>query len=699
MSTLGLVAVILAAVVVALFVTLAVVTRRRHADDAKGEQPRTVADLVRLRAEAAEHSRGAAASPAPAVARAAADPVDEPAPAPEPERVPPSEQPTARVATAVVSAAARKAPPAAAEPVVEPAVRPAAPTPAPDASRRAESSRLGDTPWARAARVAAGESAFWAPDGESAESEEAAQPSPPVWTPPSRGVPTRTAPTRTAPTRTVPTRTLPAPAAQVPAPDVPAPQVPAPQVTAAPTPPPATPPPAPAVHDAVWTAPEAVVSPAATPAEAPGPPAVRQELPAPRPLVVVPPTAEPAPEVADDQPVAAEPVAAASPGPVEALQQAPEAAAPRPLSVVPPPVAAPPVERPVPPRPLAVVPPLPAEPAGEEASDGPDPEGPGSSEDTVGVSSPAPEPLRFGLPHPGGGQPEAAHPGTPLTPPVPPRPQAVQPATPPPLGPVDVVAPPPPALADGPVLAGVRAGRPRRSAAETAAEQAAADLALLRTFGFGETGDPSEDEPLVALAAVEEPRPEDTIDGAAQPVRVQVVGRDGKGIGDAAIALLDDRGRETATGVADATGCGTLRAPHPGSYVIVSTAPDHQPGAVAITVDAQPSDAEILLARSAALTGTIYGEDGPIAGAALTLVQDGEIVDSVASGPDGVYRISDLAAGEYGLSVTAEDCEPVAVLIDVPDETELQHDVDLEPAGIPSGPLTDGADDLVIGHH
>ncbi len=235
--------------------------------------------------------------------------------------------------------------------------------------------------------------------------------------------------------------------------------------------------------------------------------------------------------------------------------------------------------------------------------------------------------------------------------------------------------------------------RPRRSPAEAAAEQAAADLALLRTFGCVMPGT-AEDEPsTVALegvccaAATAETR-----DGDAQPVAFRVVGRDGAGVPGAGVTLLDDRGREAAGSVADAGGGGTVLAPRPGSYVLVSSAAGHQPGAVAITVAGEPVSADLLLARSASLSGTVHGEDGPVVGARLTLVQDGEIVDTAQSGPGGGYRMADLAAGEYGLSVTASECEPAAVLVDVPDETDARHDVELDPAG-----LKRPADDMMIG--
>ncbi len=237
------------------------------------------------------------------------------------------------------------------------------------------------------------------------------------------------------------------------------------------------------------------------------------------------------------------------------------------------------------------------------------------------------------------------------------------------------------------------AARTRLSAAEAAAEQAAADLALLRTFGCAPPAGPDDEPSTVSLegACCVAAAPE-AADGAAQPVAFRVVGRDGDGVPAAGVTLLDDHGKEVAGAVADAGGRGTVLAPRPGSYVLVSAAADHQPGAVAITVSAEPVSADLLLARSASLSGTVHGEDGPVVGARLTLVQDGEVVDTAQSGRGGAYRIPDLAAGEYGLSVTAAECEPATVVVVVPEESDLQHDVELDPEG-----LKRAADDMMIG--
>jgi hypothetical protein len=235
--------------------------------------------------------------------------------------------------------------------------------------------------------------------------------------------------------------------------------------------------------------------------------------------------------------------------------------------------------------------------------------------------------------------------------------------------------------------------RSRQTPDERAAEEAAADLALLRTFGFVDPGQRPDTAPVVAMARREEEPP--TARGKAQPVRYRVIRRDGSVVGGAAVTLLDDRGGDVAAGTADAAGWGELLAPSSGGYVLVSTAAGHQPGAVAITVGNAATVADVLLARSASVFGTVRGEDGPIAGARVTLVQDGEAIDAVDTDACGAYRIGDVGGGEYGLSVAAAGCEPVATLLDVAEEADVRYDIELTPAS----PVADGdlVDDAVSG--
>ena len=253
-------------------------------------------------------------------------------------------------------------------------------------------------------------------------------------------------------------------------------------------------------------------------------------------------------------------------------------------------------------------------------------------------------------------------------------------------GPIPTRASHPPTNGHGPVPTPARvAGRARRSPMATPAEQAATDLALLRTFGVR----PTVDEPEIALEGC---APDDEpVAGTAQPVAFHVLARDGSGIPGAKATLLDDHGQETANTRTTRNGHGVLTARHLGGYMLVIAADGYQPGAITIAVTDGPVDAEIPLTRSASLAGTVGGEDGgPVVGAQLALVQHGELVDTTQSGPDGAYRFRDLSSGEYGLSVSAHECEPAALVVEIADEANLRQDVELVPAGLPS-------DDVMIG--
>lgn len=232
----------------------------------------------------------------------------------------------------------------------------------------------------------------------------------------------------------------------------------------------------------------------------------------------------------------------------------------------------------------------------------------------------------------------------------------------------------------------------RRTPAERAAEQAEADMALLRTFGFGDPSARPDTAPVVSMVRPDPAEGTTNGNGKAQPVRFRVVRRDGVTVADAVVTLLDDRGVEVAGRTAGTDGRGEVMAPAAGSFVLVATAPGHQPGVVAVTVGDTPTETDVLLVRSASVSGTVSGEDGPITGARVTLVQGGEVVDAVVTDADGAYRIEEIGSGEYGLSVAAAGCVPAADFVEVPDEADLRHDVVLSPASPVATRYDDAAD-------
>jgi hypothetical protein len=218
-----------------------------------------------------------------------------------------------------------------------------------------------------------------------------------------------------------------------------------------------------------------------------------------------------------------------------------------------------------------------------------------------------------------------------------------------------------------------------------AAEHAAVDLALLRTLGFADPNPRPGAIPVVDMSGLEDEADIDEARGAdANPVRFHVVRRDGMPVVDAGVTLLDARGREAAGAASDVEGRGVVLAPHPGAFVLVSSARGHQPGVTALTVGAEPLDVEVLLTRSGSIMGVVRGPgSAPVGAASVTLLQDGELVAATESGATGGYRFDDLAAGEYTLTAMAAQHIPAVGTVRLPEETEVEQDVELaraEPA-------------------
>ena len=206
------------------------------------------------------------------------------------------------------------------------------------------------------------------------------------------------------------------------------------------------------------------------------------------------------------------------------------------------------------------------------------------------------------------------------------------------------------------------------------------DLAVLGRLGLL---DPTaEPEPVLNTSGVDSRMSGvDEQAGPTQRVRFRVTRRDGSVVPGACVALLDGSGREVASGYADAYGSGELCAPRPGSYLLLAAAPGHQPGAATASIVDCAAEVPVLLSRSAALAGSVHGPQGPVVAARVTLVQSGEVVDATRSDSIGGYRLTDLAAGGYGLSISAPGCVPIALQIDVPDGADLRRDVELSRDG------------------
>jgi hypothetical protein len=218
-----------------------------------------------------------------------------------------------------------------------------------------------------------------------------------------------------------------------------------------------------------------------------------------------------------------------------------------------------------------------------------------------------------------------------------------------------------------------------------AAEHAAVDLALLRTLGFADPNPRKGVAPVVDMS-VEHPDEAPEPPGAAVPLAFRVQRRDHAPVAEATVALMDPRGRATATTTADADGRGTVTAPRPGGYVLVASAEGHQPGVVAVRAEEGRDPVEVQLVRSSAVAGTVRDAAGePVADATLELLQDGELVASTTTTAAGGYGFAELAAGEYTVALLAAGHEPRVVVVRLAEEAAGEQDLVL-PGGVDDGP-------------
>ena len=168
--------------------------------------------------------------------------------------------------------------------------------------------------------------------------------------------------------------------------------------------------------------------------------------------------------------------------------------------------------------------------------------------------------------------------------------------------------------------------------------------------------------------------------GSGLPVRGAVRRTGGGRVGGAALTLIDHGGRQVSRDNAGQDGGFELSAPGAGSYVLVASAPGHQPWAASVLVGSEPVSVDVLLAGSGGVTGLVRvaGSGQVMANALVTLTDGvGEVIGSASTTAEGRYRFTQLVAGGYILVVTADGYRPVALPLTVTDSGEVNQDIDL----------------------
>src|SRR5262249_19612691 len=123
----------------------------------------------------------------------------------------------------------------------------------------------------------------------------------------------------------------------------------------------------------------------------------------------------------------------------------------------------------------------------------------------------------------------------------------------------------------------------------------------------------------------------------------------------AVVTLIDPTGRQLGHAVADAAGRYAVALPAAGSYGLVGSAAGRRPEVATRTVGGSPVEYSLVLSGSTGMTGSVRSDGLPVAGALVVATDPfGEVADSTVTGADGGYRLGELVAGEYVLTVSAE---------------------------------------------
>jgi len=174
--------------------------------------------------------------------------------------------------------------------------------------------------------------------------------------------------------------------------------------------------------------------------------------------------------------------------------------------------------------------------------------------------------------------------------------------------------------------------------------------------------------------------------------------QDGSHVSAAALTLIDQQGRQVARATGNGDGSYSIPTQGPGTYVLIVSAPGHQPQASSVLVGANPANLDVTLTGSGELAGVVraIGTATPLANATVTLTDArGEVNGAYITADDGEYRFGGVGAGQYTLVASGPHYRPVAVTLTVPDSGVLRHDVELASSVLLQGTARTEGDRIV----
>ncbi|MET0233938.1 MAG: MFS transporter [Kibdelosporangium sp.] len=166
----------------------------------------------------------------------------------------------------------------------------------------------------------------------------------------------------------------------------------------------------------------------------------------------------------------------------------------------------------------------------------------------------------------------------------------------------------------------------------------------------------------------------------AQPVRGFIQNGEGAAVGGVVLTLIDHDGSQVARANTDPAGRYVLHAPGQGAYVLIASAPGHQPHASSLKLNSEPVVLDLTLVGAGEIVGFVNASQSgqPVTSATVILAdRGGHIVGTHPSASDGSYRFTSVGAGSYTLVVNASGFRPAAVPLAVPELGEVRQDIQL----------------------
>ncbi|MEU2895996.1 MFS transporter [Streptomyces sp. NPDC001273] len=182
----------------------------------------------------------------------------------------------------------------------------------------------------------------------------------------------------------------------------------------------------------------------------------------------------------------------------------------------------------------------------------------------------------------------------------------------------------------------------------------------------------------VSVTVGERPVELDVVLGGAGRLAGSVVTADGTPVRDAAVTLTNVHGEVVASTRSGREGGYVISELVAGEYTLAASAPAFRPAALPVTVQAaRETRQDVELAGGAVLRGTVRAGGGrPVEEARVTLLDAaGNVVDTLTTGPDGIFRFVDLSSGEY--TVIAAGYPPVATVLQVAGGGRTERDLQL----------------------